>query len=53
MIPKLQEKAYKTGSQMDIQAVADMEQFVTVLINEFVIYNYHVKLPSKPHLKFG
>ena len=27
-IPKLQEHANQTGNQMDIQAVADMEQFV-------------------------
>ncbi|SUM71928.1 tellurite resistance protein [Staphylococcus saccharolyticus] len=40
MIPKLQEKVYKTGkmgSQMDIQAVADMEQFVDRLDKR--IYN--------------
>ena len=27
-IPELQEKAHNSGNQMDIQAVADMEQFV-------------------------
>ena len=27
-IPQLREKAHQTGNQMDIQATADMEQFV-------------------------
>lgn len=51
-IPELQKKAETSGNQMDIQAVADMEQFVDRLEKESMIYNFQDKLPFKLHHKY-
>lgn len=42
-LPKLRQYAEQSGNQMDIQSVADMEQFVDRLDKKFMTYNYHVK----------
>lgn len=46
-IPELRRKAEMSNDQMAYQEVNDMAQFVDRLEKEYMICNFHVKLPSK------
>ena len=51
-MPKLRQHAEQSGNQMDIQSVADMEQFVDRLDKKFMTYNYRqIAIQTAPQIR--